>query len=449
MSVSDILPLLPSLLLASVMVMAGVMLLQQFVTRAEVRMQTAVFLGGSMLRILYALSTPATLRSYDVRGHLEFIQLMAERLQIPLSTAGWEYSQAPLYYAITGLWWRMMSALGRPPSLILLDLQTFSLLLSIATLLLCFWIGYALFTRSAERTERLLFTATCASFPGLVFISSRISNDALLSFFLFLSFALMLHWWRSGKTTDWLFLCACCAAAFLSKFTALLLLPCIALLWIIRTRNSPFVCVKYGLLGLLIIGLLAGWFPVVKFLEPRLRMMPFGPTGLNPRLLVGNHLSDYLIFNPFAVIAIPFNQTWIPAFRREIFWEFLFKSLFFGEFLFLRLIRLSSLMLLLALPLLPVGIRGLWQSVRRNLRETLPVSLVFFSLLFGLVAYRVLQPYACSQDFRFVPLLLVPMLFFVLRGISAPPRWLRYGFFPLLTLDVLCVIFLLLLPRFG
>jgi hypothetical protein len=77
------------------------------------------------------------------------------------------------------------------------------------------------------------------------------------------------------------------------------------------------------------------------------------------------------------------------------------------------------------------------------------MSLVFFSLLFGLVAYRVLQPYACSQDFRFVPLLLVPMLFFVLRGISAPPRWLRYGFFPLLTLDVLCVIFLLLLPRFG
>ncbi|MDD5026746.1 MAG: glycosyltransferase family 39 protein [Candidatus Peribacteraceae bacterium] len=449
MNASAILPLLPPLLLSSATTMAGVILLQRFVTHKEVRLQAAIFLGGSMLRILYTFSTPATLRSYDLRGHLQFIQLMAEHLQIPLSTTGWEYSQAPLYYAITGLWWRMMSVLGRPPSLILLDLQTFSLLLSIAVLLLCIWIGYSLFIRSNERIARLLFTATCAVFPGLVFVASRISNDALLNFFLFLSFALMLRWWRSGKTADWLALCVCCATAFLSKFTAALLLPCIAILWIIRTKKTPSFSLKYGLIGLLIFALLAGWFPIVKFLEPRLRMMPFGPTGLNPRLFVGNHLSDYLIFNPFAVIAIPFNQTWIPAFRREIFWEFFFKSLFFGEFLFLRLIRLSSLILLLALSLLPVGFAGFWQSFRRHFRETLPVNLIFFALLSGLVAYRILQPYSCSQDFRFVPLLFVPMLFFTLRGISATTYWLRYGFFSLFTLDILCAIFLLLLPRFG
>jgi hypothetical protein len=176
-----------------------------------------------------------------------------------------------------------------------------------------------------------------------------------------------------------------------------------------------------------------GWIMVLRFVIQK------------ETFIVGNHLDDALkvtnrwenlfTFHPIGIWEHPFNSTWGDTDRRQYFWEFFFRSAFFGEWHFdaWPLSVFARFMNVTAMLLFPVTIAGLCQTIRKRLPYAFPVFTTIAVLLVSSFLYRLISPYSPNQDFRFVPLLVLPVVYVTLIGILHTPKPLRH-FFTLLLL---------------
>jgi hypothetical protein len=396
------------------------------------REQTAllfVFLGGSVLRVLYTLRTPTWLRGYDSAGHLAYIRYIAERRTLPPAHGGWEFYQPPLYYLLTAPLVRFDTLRGATQAAIFCHLQAVSVLLSVVTLGVALWVVQMLFAPS-QRREMVLCGGLLSVFPGLVFFAPRINNDVVAQVTGFVSIALLVRFWKKGRTGDWIALSGCIGLGMLAKTNALVLLPLALLSLLFRREIDRRKKVWLGMLSIGIIAVVSGWFVVPRFLEER-RAAAFlvGNTdSLEAALRVPNSLEAFFGFHPLDMLEHPYNKTWDDSAGRKFVWEFFVRSSLFGEFDFgqkqLLLCRLSLILLAL---LITIGLGGWWRSLRKDPREHLPLHLLLVLSLASQAAFRFVSPFSCSQDFRYSFLLTVPFAFFVTLGSSAGPKWLRWG----------------------
>lgn len=387
-----------------------------------------VFLAGVTLRLFYVLTTTFTQRSHDFDGHVAYITHILEHGRIPLADAGWEFHQAPLYYALSALWMRLGELIGRSEAQLLNDLQIWTFVISCAMLGIGVWAGAMLLRDRPAHGQAVLplFGGLLATFPALVLTASPLSNDALYQMLAFLTFALLLRWWRRATLGGWLMLCAVAAIAFLTKVSGLLLIALIVCAFALHPIIAWKGKARWGLIGIALMVLLAGWYPLLRLGEPnRERTFSLGNRGMNAELQVGNTWRNYLTFSPAKVLQIPFNDSWKDEARRQYFWEYFFRSAFFGETRYEAITWLAHNMLFLALTLLPLMAFGLLRALVDRFRDHLPVLLTLLSTLGGALLYRWQFPYAPNQDFRFSLLLLPPAVFFLTEGVLALPDRFR------------------------
>ncbi len=403
--------------------------------------------GGIALRIVYFLSTSYTVHAYDWDGHVEYVRYVAAHFLIPQAQKGWEFYQPPLYYFLTGTMMRAGQWIGRGGGQLLEDTRVISLALAIGGVLLGVWLGRLLFPEKRSRPAVALFAALLAAAPGLVFFSSRITNDTLFVPLSFLWFGTLLSWWKQGRPLQWHLSSVLLALCLLTKSNALPYLPiafvCLAVRPGLRLRER----VRLGLLGGGIIALLSGWIFVLRFLVERETFIV--GNRLNGAMGVTNTPGHLLSFNPFRILAHPFNDNWNDANGRQYFWEYLFKSAVVGEWNFGTALRpLTLLLQLFRLLVLGLTAIGLVAETRPRWRRMFPVLLTLVILLGAALAYRVRSPFSANQDFRFIPLVIVPAAFYAVRGwqtLRAGLRRCALGL--LLALLVTETIFLLLLCR--
>ncbi len=396
------------------------------------REQTAlllVLLGGSVLRVLYVLRTPTSVRGYDSAGHLEYIRYVAEHWTLPPAHGGWEFYQPPLYYLLTAPLVRFDALRGATKLGTLFHLQAVSVVLSVVTLGVALWVVQMLFAPS-QRKEMVLCGGLLSVFPGLLFFAPRINNDVVVQLTGFVSIALLVRFWKKGRTGDWVALSACIGLGMLAKTNALVLLPLALLSLLFRPELERRKKVWLGALSTGIVALVCGWFVVPRFLEER-RTAAFlvGNTdSLEAALRVPNSFEAFFGFHPLDMLEHPYNKTWDDSAGRKFVWEFFARSSLFGEFDFgpkqLLVCRLSLVLLAL---LTMVGLFGWWRSLRRGPRKDLPLHLLVVLSLASQAAFRFVSPFSCSQDFRYSFLLTLPFAFFVTLGSSAGPKWLRWG----------------------
>lgn len=402
------------------------------------------FTAGVLVRLIYLFGTSHNVRAHDVDGHIEYIRHIAETLSLPGIRDGWESYQPPLYYIFSGLWVRAGLALGRDFQALLRDLQWHALLLSVATLGIAVWIASMLFPRKGEEPLRILFVWILALFPGLVFFAARINNDVFLLFWEFLAFAMILQWWQRGRMAHWLLAVVTIILAILSKSNAILLLPIAFLALLFKggwTLRKKFIT---GILSLLVILACTTWnFTLRNGATGDHPIMP-NVTNLNSSLKVDSSWETLMEFNPLRIVLHPYNNPWEDASGRGYFWEYLYKSAFFGEFDFGPLLStLSSFLLLFSLLLLPVIVFGAVHVLFRKRSSLFPVWFASIVLLAGHAAFRQSNPYGSSQDFRYSVLLLLPIVAFLLMGIDRLPTSIRTIIESLLfTFLGLCGVFL-------
>ncbi len=64
-------------------------------------------------------------------------------------------------------------------------------------------------------------------------------------------------------------------------------------------------------------------------------------------------------------------------------------------------------------------VAGIVDDVRKRWRMTIPVLLTMLTMQGASIAYRVLKTCSCNQDFRFVPLIILPWTYYAVRGATS------------------------------
>jgi 4-amino-4-deoxy-L-arabinose transferase-like glycosyltransferase len=378
-----------------------------------------IFLAGTLLRWFYVIGTPYAMRAHDADAHLDYIAYVAKHFAIPRADDGWEFHQPPLYYFITGLYQHMQELAGRAVPLIVRDLQWLSLALSAATLAVCLWMSLQLFRVTRDRRGAALFLGILAAFPGLVFVASRVSNDALFGFLAFLSLALTQRWWKTGKSLDWVLLSVVIGVAFITKVNAALLLGAALLCLLLRKKTAWRIKLELGAALVCMVVIISGWVFTARILEAGglQRVISLGNGGMNGSLMLETTPQTFLTLNPVQMLAHPYNNPWGPGERREYYWEFFLRSAVSGEFGYGDTLKwLDTLELALWLGTLGLGVYGFVRVQRKEWYALLPLTATLLTQVAGSIAYRADHPCACNQDFRFVPLLIVPVAYFAVRG---------------------------------
>ncbi len=403
----------------------------------------AVF--GILLRFLYVLATPYSVREHDVWSHIEYIEYVAIHATLPDPHASSQFYHPPLYYFLMAPAFSLATRSGLSRDEALTRLQIFSFLFSIATFMITLWIGTLLFRKRTQRTHLILFSALLATAPGLIFFAPRINNDALAQVFLFGGLALLLYWWQRPRLWIWLLLIVVLSLGILVKGTVLILLPIafLSMIWksTIRLRQRALQIA----LALVLLLALTGWFYIPRALSERdARSTLVGNVHILTDF-VDDSPAAFLTFNPISIVRDPFNNLSSENERRGIFWEYVLRSAFFGEFNFgTPYVVLAQMILTASLIGIVIAARHLWLDIRLHGRQHLPLVLTLGLLLLTQMGYRIVYPYCSAQDFRYGILLLVPLGYYAVTGLENDPPVLRtIGLVSIGTIILCCTAFLL------
>lgn len=423
-ALSDIVYLLPFIVLLAAILCASFVGCVMLRPAAWITGTLSVLISASILRVYYMLITPHWIRGHDTDGHLEYITYIADHWTLPRPDLGWETWQPPLYYALSALWQILSNALGLQHASVTFGLQMFALMLSIASLFLFVWIGLRVLPKAALPFLPL-FVALPAFLPSFVFQAARINNDVLVVFLELLAVALFFEWKKRRTLSLWIGTWVCVGLGILTKNTALLLLPPLLLALIIETPWRGWVTWKrkaiLTVIALVTVGAIAGWFTVYRKLQVADQNIIIGNSGtLNSGLMVENSIKTLTTVNPIGMIRHPYNNPWSDEQRRQNFWEYWYRSAFFGEFDFGDARRyLASSMLFFSFLLFPVALFGFFTSLRPLLPSALPLMVLGGFLLLGHLLFRMQFPYASSQDFRYSLLVILPFAYFFIIGMTA------------------------------
>jgi Dolichyl-phosphate-mannose-protein mannosyltransferase len=441
----------PSLLalfaaIALVPILYGILLLYRMKASSFGFSLYGLFLLGTAIRVYYTAITPHWIRGHDTDGHIEYIRHIVDHWWIPRAGEGWESWQPPLYYAVSAIVMGVGRLLEWSEGAILKLLQQSATLASAVTLLIAMWILRLAFPERKQSATVLLGTALFAVFPGLIFNAARINNDVLAVVLAFLTVGLLLKWWSGGRM--WWFHGSAIVTALhmLTKGTAPLFVPVMYGMLFFKRGVSWKKKILHGAIALVTMALLYGWLPVARYVQGSMNESYVGNIGsLNDALRVDNDVRSYLTFNPVATVRIPYNNAWEDSARRNNFWEYWYRSAFFGEFDHGADRKLvAQWILALSYLLFPLALLGLFVWFRKDWYRALPMGLLLVVLPLGHAVFRFQFPFSSSQDFRYSLAALIPWFCFALKSLDILPAAAQKGLRWMLQLFcALCVIFIL------
>lgn len=374
-----------------------------------------------LLRLFYFFATPYDVRGHDAPGHVDYVAYVAEKLSLPPPDDGFEYYQPPLYYmAGAPFVWiaRAANASGETRNFLI---QIFSLICSVATFFIGVRMGKKFFPNENQKTSLALYAALLAATPSFVFFAARVNNDVLFQIWSFLSFLLLLAWWKKPSANLWLSICAVIGLGLLTKTSMALMVPLCFLCLAFEKKSGWKEKLVLGLGGMTVILLIAGWFHVPRALDDGSKKAVVGNYEALTNF-VENDAGNFLTFNPIAVLAHPYNDPYDDAARRQEFWEYLYRSAVYGEFHFGDdRMALAFVMLLSSLLVLPFALWNLVDDMRKRAYASLPVWAGFLFLMAGAAAFRFAFPYSSSQDFRYSILLLPIFAYYAVRETGNNP----------------------------
>ncbi len=392
-----------------------------------------ILLLGIALRIHYVYKTPPDVRQNDAEGHSEYVQWIQDHQTIPQSKDGWMFYQPPLYYAVSAVQQTTLSFLHLPliPAR---TLQYLSLVLSILLLLILYAIGRVLFS---DEKLQILWMSLFATFPGLILLSSKIGNDALVIFLQYLSLFLLCAFWINPTKKRWIILSFFICLSILTKSNALLLIPLSLAMLLVNKKILIKEKFSYALWLLFIVAAGSGWLFWLRINEDGIFTLVGNIGDLDLALRVSSHWTSFITFLPHQILNHPFVEPFVDESRRSMVLEYLYRTAFTGEFIFSettkKIVQFSQGVGFI------VGtmcVLGLFRMIRTRWMFLFPTIFTFALVIASHLCARYSYPFATTQDFRYSVLLLLPLFATAVYASNYKPR---HKFFTHIISDVLWI----------
>lgn len=317
----------------------------------------AFFAFGVMIRVWYCFTHDYLAFGHDAHAHVEHINYVALHGRMAPPDGGWEFYQPPAYYWLSALVVNAGASLGWTQTSCLKILQWASCFSASAVLACVLYVSGKVFPDHRSLVSRSLFVGIIAVIPGMVFLSSQINNDVPAQLIFFLGMCVLLRWWQRPSLRQVIVFALLSGVGILTKTNCVLMLP-IALVALLCRPGMP-LRLKSGVVFLTaaIVLCVSGWFVLPRGLDKSnvKDYVVSNYTRIPASMLVKNDAASLLTFDPIQVMRVPYNDSWKDTSRRQFAPEYLFKSIFFGEFDFgerekscARIMLLSSMILVFA-----------------------------------------------------------------------------------------------------
>ncbi len=218
---------------------------EQDARRRDRLLALLILLAGLTLRVLYAAATPVSLRQHDVysiaagKGHAGYIYYFFQNLRLPdfspMSRS--QFYHPPLHHLLAGLFMRLEVGLFRcSEQQALENVQILTVLYSSLTMLVFYRLLQALRLRGRALTLPL---ALFCLLPGLFFMSGDINNDALMNLLMLAAFTRAVLWYEKPTFGSIALIALWLGLGMMTKLSAVLAAPAIALLFLGRLSEKP------------------------------------------------------------------------------------------------------------------------------------------------------------------------------------------------------------------
>jgi hypothetical protein len=398
------------------------------------RIETRILGAALVVLSWYWAATPWFERYYDVKrcgegGHLDYVIYVAQHHVLPPPNEGWQFYQPPAYYEGGALAWRWAEWLGvSGPEM----LQAYAVAL---------WLVFLTASAAAieltlrrPRWARAIATAAVALWPSGVLAGPRIGNDLSLYAVAGVGTYFMIRWWRGQERRHLAGMALSVAASLSCKGTGVALLAAaLALLGLRLLRRGGWRALRPSLEAMataatMVAGALLGVARNVSYWrQGKLSSWLVSNVGsLDPDLRVPNDLRAYVPFDVPTFLAEPWMSSRDDASGRRNFWNYFLRSSLSGEFRFEgKLHEAIALVwggLLLGLVLVLVAGLIARRPTLSALWRDAPLYALGGAWVSSLVMARILYPFSCQSDFRYVVPVVVPFVIACARG-----RWLGLG----------------------
>jgi len=372
-----------------------------------------ILLGIAVRLVVYTYTGPMQ-NPYDVGAHLQYIQIIAEEKRIPKSDEGWSTFHPPLYYVASAI---IKNVADRyDPNFTNRILQQESLLISFASVVLAVALIISLF---GNCWVAYLASLVSVLWPGFVFAAPRIGNDGLFYFGALFCMLFAHRYWRLHKNWDMLLASIGASIALAGKSNGFVVLG----VWIIVYILNVLRFLKIGSLktlfaSVLIVVLFAGFSnyrAIVNVFEGKKFELVGNSSGLNGNLRVNNEAGNYLYFDLQDYLLNAYASPWIDKGGRQYYWNYALKTSLFGELRPWNSPIGHTIATILSSLALLIFMLALWGIIHSKFKDFPP--LLFMVFLFAAHIYlRILNPYSCSNDFRYIFPALFPVVYFSVRG---------------------------------
>lgn len=382
------------------------------------KLERVVIITAIVLRLLYLFYTPHDVRIYDIQGHKEYIEWVANHWWLPKPDDCIFCHKPPLYYLLTGWLWAVISRFSSNWDI----LQWWQLLINMGFI---YYTVKILENNVVGKYKRLMVLLPVLLLPSSVIHSVRISPEPLYYLFMLGQYYHYLEWARTSEDRHlvrglWMLL-----LGFLTTFTAIAYLPIWVVLFVYKSAYKDYELEK-GQLG--VIGAVVG---ILSFLGYKLWELKFkGYDLLNGKIVLSDGLKvDIQGLGRYIGIHRDYLSYGIDPWDKgesAYFLNYALTTLLHGEFKIAEGV-FKYIAEGMQLGLLIMVVVVLWYIITMRGKQWVTNMDLLLAVSFpisALVWYSYSLPYTPSADFRFIYPTIIPMLLLYIRVITKIKRGL-------------------------
>lgn len=396
-----------------------------------------ILLGAAAfsLHAVYILYTAYLVRQHDVLdiqspiGHQAYmLYFVNHNFALPNfdPRSVWEFYHPPLHYWVSALWIKLQMLFGTDPATAVENVQYLTLFYSCAALIISYRILRIL---QFDGAALIVSFAILCLHPSLILLSGSINNDMLGIVLSFAAILYALRWYQNPTRKNILLLALWIGLSMMAKSSGILAAPAVAFLFLrkfLKAKDSRLIFWKQFGLFLAVSIPLGLWWSI--YCKIRFGMPIGAVTGLQPdnpqylghdspiQRLFGMDWHHFSVFENWNWQGGVFEYNlWIALLKTALFDEAeLFVSgpgLIFSQMLFGVNVLLAAGMLVCII----LSVVYAWRkkaaikTCQAGFRPfTLFFTVLFVTYLLFYIGFCFREPYACTQNFRYIVPTLLP-----------------------------------------
>ena len=408
-----------------------------------------IYILGVTLKTIYIFKTSVYERQHDVLttvdyGHLGYIYYIYINRSLPLINT-WQFYHPPLWHFIGALWLHLKNFLKINFAQALEGLQIITLLLSSFSVIIVNEICKKLkFSNFYRQLTNLIF----AVHPFFILMSGHINNDMLLLFLQLLIVLLLINYQEEKSIKNIVCLAFATGFCVMTKLNGAIMAVPILFIFIkelIETIKKDKAKIKTFFLKMFIFGSIS--LPIGLWHQVR-NILLFGK-NIVPEPGLWLYRGDLSFYKRFIKISLTQLFRFAKMHKDYNLPTFIIKSSIFGEYSFDKLGVLATAMILFNIALIITSLICMFLYFKKKKTNT-NMNMLFITWLttmVSMVIFYIKYPYACSMDFRYMSICLLPGMLFLnyitsnLKSeyIKMFVKYLTYGF------SILSIIFVFLI----